>query len=475
MPETIPLVSAGLLKPKKRDHLYARRQLYLNYGLLSLATILHEHGHAVRVIHGGYSDPESCAQNMASAGLLSSDHPLFLSLPSHLAVSWAERFLREACAIRRNLQVVLGGRWVVGRDSTWLKRKLPVADLIVYGTAEDRILDLLDDRRWRTIPGTDMTDSDVPPMMPPPTGRLRYDLIDNFRSYHPSIEISRGCGRGCAFCEERDVRLTQMRAPEEVIAAMTDAAVLYDDPALRFYFEASWFAPTTQWARELAAAYQGAGCRGEWRCETRADTLAAHTLEFLSRAGLRVIDVGLESASRGQLQRMNKAPDPELYLRKASAFLRTCRDLGISGQGERHALCGRVTRNSCGITRVAAGASRQHRRRISRICYRVQERPRSPEGARCHECARCFPRRPCGIRARRVRSPSPQSRSGFRVRTNCSDCDLSGIHDRSGLLRPQSIRLLSAWVFLRAIPIGLAVVGSSASSVHHPNLRVILS
>jgi hypothetical protein len=33
----VVFVSAGMFEPKKRDHALARRQLYLNYGALSLA------------------------------------------------------------------------------------------------------------------------------------------------------------------------------------------------------------------------------------------------------------------------------------------------------------------------------------------------------------------------------------------------------------------------------------------------------
>jgi len=46
-------------------------------------------------------------------------------------------------------------------------------------------------------------------------------------------------------------------------------------------------------------------------------------------AGLKVLDIGLESASIQQLTRMNKSNKPEVYLERASRFLKTCKSLGI--------------------------------------------------------------------------------------------------------------------------------------------------
>ena len=50
-------ISAGQLQPKKADNPLARLHLYLNYGLLGLATILRERGYDPVVIHGRFSEP----------------------------------------------------------------------------------------------------------------------------------------------------------------------------------------------------------------------------------------------------------------------------------------------------------------------------------------------------------------------------------------------------------------------------------
>jgi hypothetical protein len=53
------------------------------------------------------------------------------------------------------------------------------------------------------------------------------------------------------------------------------------------------------------------------------------TLELLGRAGLRVIDLGLESASLRQMLTMKKTTNPHSYLANASKVLQACRENGI--------------------------------------------------------------------------------------------------------------------------------------------------
>lgn len=70
-------VSAGLLQPKKRDHPLARRQLYLNYGALGLASLCSLNGIETALVHGEHENPE---QRTCSV-LVGSGRPL------HTAVS----------------------------------------------------------------------------------------------------------------------------------------------------------------------------------------------------------------------------------------------------------------------------------------------------------------------------------------------------------------------------------------------------
>jgi radical SAM superfamily enzyme YgiQ (UPF0313 family) len=323
------LISAGLLTPKKGDHVFARKHRYLNYGLLTIGTILYELGHNVRLLHGGFLCPEKLAQSLLNEGSIGPNYPIFLSLPSNYAIPWARRFTATIKGACPQAKIIIGGRWVVADDGPWIRQRVPGTDLVVYGTAEGRANDLLFPERWPALTQTDLSRFPGPPDEWKGPIELRYDLSDDFASFHPSIEVSRGCGMGCSFCEERNVKLTTLRSPDSLIAAMKGAIAIYGVSDVRFYLEASWFVPREDWAETLAMRYTEAGLTNRWRCETRVDSLQPRTLNHLARSGLKVLDLGLESASVKQLGAMKKTSRPAAYLERASALLSQCRDLGI--------------------------------------------------------------------------------------------------------------------------------------------------
>lgn len=78
-------------------------------------------------------------------------------------------------------------------------------------------------------------------------------------------------------------------------------------------------------AQELESALTADRIHMEWRTEIRVDGLEPEVLSILARAGLRVLDIGLESASASTLTIMNKTKGPQDYLDRASMLLRTAR------------------------------------------------------------------------------------------------------------------------------------------------------
>lgn len=318
--EYVVFVSAGMLAPKKRDHALARRQLYLNYGALTLATLLEHHGYSTRLIHGEHDAPADFLEKLYEQGLLPSKFPIMLSMPSFYALAWARNFCVLAKQRDPNCRIVVGGRWVVGPDPDWLQTKIPDADLMVPGLGEETILGLLRMERAVTPP------SAVGKL---PSFPLNHRLVQNHLAYQPSLETSRGCGMGCAFCEERDIRLSGLRPPGELAAYMAATVEQYDGGNIRPYFQSSFFMPSAAWASGLAKATADRGFNVQWRCETRVDAMGPETVAHLAEAGLKVIDLGLETASPDQLRAMTKTQDVDRYLRKASDLLHACKQNGI--------------------------------------------------------------------------------------------------------------------------------------------------
>lgn len=315
--QSVVFISAGLLAPKKRDHALARRQQYLNYGALTLATQLNRAGTPSRLFHGGHEPPDVLIERLEALGLLPSIHPVMLSMPSFYALAWAQNFCRVLRARHRNVRIVVGGRWVTSPDPAWLHSLLPEADLVVPGLGEAVIGDLV---------GGSVGTSIEPSM---PVHGLDHSLVYDFKSFQPSIETSRGCGMGCAFCEERAIPLSRLRDPDQLAALLQEASDQYGGEEIHPYLQSSFFLPNPRWAARLAQAVAGRASSMPWRCETRVDAMKPETVAHLAAAGMKVIDLGLESASPRQIVSMNKAADPERYLRAASDLIHACRENGV--------------------------------------------------------------------------------------------------------------------------------------------------
>lgn len=325
----IVFVSAGMLRPKKVDHLFARLHLYLNYGLLGLASTLNEIGYDVRVTHGKFAPPAEFLRYLNENKWLSSKFPIFLSIPSSYAIPWSKEFCILLKDQQPELKIIIGGRWVIGTDWRWIKSLIPEADLVVCGTAERRVEHLLYPDRWKHLSFTSGSASLAPEKPPDKLPNLNYSLLDNFEDYQPSIEVSRGCGMGCSFCAEKDTPLSQLESPETVALKIFNSRMQYREENIRPYFEASYFRPSLDWARNFESQCRTLGLSANWRCESRVDGLSPRILNTLAAAGLKVIDLGLESASPRQLVAMKKTSNPQAYLKRASLFLNECKKAGV--------------------------------------------------------------------------------------------------------------------------------------------------
>lgn len=315
-------VASGMEKPKRRSSVYKIESLYLNYGLLGLATNLKVRtGLESRMFQGDYNSVEYTLFEVEQEFNLSEySYPMFISVPSFISVSWAVNFIELIKSKYPSIKVVLGGRWVIDSNLKWAKDKFPLVDYFSLGTPDDSIELLLDSENWTKEINTEYKH---------PFYNLDYRILHNFKQYQPVIEVQRGCGRGCFFCLESKHRQTKLRTPVEVIGEMKSLVELYSQHELNIYFESSMFAPTVEWSIEFVELYQKANLQARWRMTTRVDTINPQSLKILSKGGLYVVDLGLESASPTQLLKMNKTKAPEKYLSKALEVLNECKQSNV--------------------------------------------------------------------------------------------------------------------------------------------------
>jgi radical SAM superfamily enzyme YgiQ (UPF0313 family) len=326
---TVIFISAGLDDPKKSGNPFAANHSYLNYGLLGLASILSNCGYEVKLFHGKFMNPLSLVDFICGELNSTPRYPIFLSLPSVFAIDWSRKFISKIKTHFPKSKIIVGGRWVVETDGSWIRRQLGQIDLVVYGTAEKRIESFMNASEWANIPYTDCSEFMSPEKDIEQYPKYDYKLMSDYLSFQPSIEVSRGCGLGCGFCMEKDSPLIKLKNAGQITKEVISLQEAYNKLNITPYFEASFFRPSSDWAAELRDTFKKSEININWRTETRIDGLSDNILSTLAETGLKVLDIGLESASQLQIKRMNKSANPKAYLTKASRLLKLCKELNI--------------------------------------------------------------------------------------------------------------------------------------------------
>lgn len=308
-------ISSGQLVTKKKNHEIHRQNRYLNYGLLSLASIIKKNGVDAYQIQGNFESPETIYNIAVNEGIEQTTLPLLLSIPSFYAVSWANEFLAILKSNNPNIKVIVGGRWVIDDEVERMKKLMPLVDIVVDGLGEGKILDLLNIE----CKGGDIVLHSV----------LDYTLLHDRALYQPSIEIARGCGMGCGFCQEKDEPLSKFKSGNDICHEARGTILQDDLIPMNAYLESSIFIPNKRWIDSLLFNRDASNQNFRWRTEARVDSVKPKFMKELKACGLEVIDLGLESADKDQLLRMQKTKNPALYLQRASELIHSAYDAGV--------------------------------------------------------------------------------------------------------------------------------------------------
>lgn len=318
------MIASGMKKSKKPFIKNSVENIYLNYGLLGLGSILYDKGYTkVKMFQGDSKTIQEMFDEIASTevDIKKIKYPVFISVPSFFAISWAIEFINEIKSKSPNIKIILGGRWVLDQNLDWCKEIFTNVNFFSLGCSDEIIDMLLEPNNWSRYQSVQISKK--------PFSRFYFNILNNFKEYQPVIEICRGCGRGCEFCLEKHYPVSIIKSAEEVILEAKSISEIYGTDDLNFYFQASIFNPSVTWSKEFLDLYKKYNMKFHWRFETRVDTISLESLEILVEAGLKVIDLGLESASVHQIERMGKSKNPKKYLARADKLLHKMYELGI--------------------------------------------------------------------------------------------------------------------------------------------------
>lgn len=318
-------VSSGLKSPKKGNSPVFRRQRYLNYGLLSLANS--EHVEDGSVYHGHFNIPYETLLEIEQSHNCIDKAIYLISCPSFLALNWARDFVSLVAEKYSSARFIIGGRWVVDGNTDFIRKTIPQIEFVFEGLGEanlsDYLLNNLNFSYERTSESIRVFDNTR-------LSFLNYRKLADANAFVPSFEGSRGCGAGCRFCAEANVQLTRLKPPSTLCAEIAQYFSGVPKGVNRFYLEASNFTPRIDWIQSFREERRKTGLDDvTWRTEARVDLFSQRSIEVLAQTGLKVLDLGLESASPKQLIRMGKTRNPEKYLDQCSRLIKTASENGI--------------------------------------------------------------------------------------------------------------------------------------------------
>jgi len=144
------------------------------------------------------------------------------------------------------------------------------------------------------------------------------------------IMASRGCPFKCSFCQPTLSLLfgkrTRKRSPENIAAELETLKRDYDIQG--FMFEDSTFVLDKSWVLDVCDAIRDLNLI--WCCNIRADLVDEDFLMAMSRAGLRKVNIGIESAVQEVL---DVAYQKQITIEQVNNVVRWSRKIGLKVQG----------------------------------------------------------------------------------------------------------------------------------------------
>lgn len=147
-----------------------------------------------------------------------------------------------------------------------------------------------------------------------------------------TVMATRGCPYHCAYCQPTLSMLfgrkLRKRSPESITEELKGLASDYGINA--FMFEDSTFIVDHDWVHDICEHILESGLKLSWCCNARADLLTGELVDHMVKAGLRKVNMGVETSSQRVLDDIYQKGITVEGVRRA---LRLCKERGVFVQG----------------------------------------------------------------------------------------------------------------------------------------------
>ena len=305
-------------------------------GILSIATVLEQHGHRVKVLNRlvSYTDIEKEYDDF---------HPDIVGCSFLSPMPLKDAIFVSKEAKNRGVFVVWGGPFVSSVPELTLT--LDCLDAISIGEGEETILELADCIQdggdWHSIKGLafmqdgkytrteyrDFIDLSTLPS-------INYEYVDINPLLYSNYDydgifgmyLSKGCTQHCTFCYNTDFHKNCRRQrPIEIF--IDEAKYLKEKHGIKaISFTDELFGANKENVQRICRAMIDADLGLYWGCMTRIGIFDEEDFQLMYDAGCRWIEFGVESGSKSTLRRMKKGLNTE----RVPVDLQVCQKLGIN-------------------------------------------------------------------------------------------------------------------------------------------------
>jgi anaerobic magnesium-protoporphyrin IX monomethyl ester cyclase len=295
-------------------------------GIQTLAPVLRQHGHQVRMFDTCH--PQMDAEHIASA--INEEHPdvialSFLSVTSYPAM---KAFATRIKPVSSLTPIIVGGPFA-SMNAALILRDCPAIDCVGVGEGEELLPDYLDNLDnpgtvaglvWRNsgkvvinAPRPLIEDLDKYPY--PDRTSLPIDYIESLPLDVPAvlsldkfctIQTSRGCPYHCIYCDIPSISQGRWRSrsAEHVLGEMQQ---LNDLGYRSIYFTDDHFLINSKRINDICCGIIDRGLEFNWGCEGRVDSVAVDQLPIMKKANCNMLAFGIEAGTQKALDRLGKS------------------------------------------------------------------------------------------------------------------------------------------------------------------------